>query len=91
MRTRLEIFTEIQLVDSRAAELREMIARAKGRAYTRREYEKPEVFAGWQREMNDIKRKRQMLQFEMGEVTRAERRKDQDELDRAFAEKLAVG
>jgi hypothetical protein len=68
-----------------------MIARAKGRAYTRREYEKPEVFTGWMREMSDLKRKRQMLQFEMGEVTRAERRKDQEESDRAFAEKLAVG
>jgi hypothetical protein len=86
MRTRLQIFTQIQEVDSRAAELR-----AKGRAYTRREYEKPEVFAGWMREMSDLKRKRQMLQFEMGEITRDERRKAQEESDRAFAEKLAVG
>jgi hypothetical protein len=91
MRTRLEIFTQMQAVDARAAELREMIARAKGRAYTRREYEKPEVFASWMREMGDLKRKRQMLQFEMGEVTRAERRKAQEESDRAFAAKLAVG
>jgi hypothetical protein len=91
MRTRLEVFTEIQEVDSRAAELKDKIATAKARAYRDRSYVRADIFAEWQRDLNDLKRRRQMLQFEMGEINRAERRQAQQESDRIFAEKISAG
>ena len=90
MRTRLEIFTEIQDVDSRVADLKEKIATAKARAYRDRTYVRSDLFAQWQRDLSDQKRKRQFLQLEMGEISRAERREAQLESDKIFAEKLAA-
>jgi hypothetical protein len=81
------MFDELQRVDARSNELKSLIANAKSAAHAIRQYEKPEVFGGWMQELQDLKLKRQRLQFEMGEIARAERRKAQEESDRLWAER----
>ena len=73
MSERLEIFDKMQKADERIAVLKMQIARAKSDLFTHNRPTNPNTFRQWQTELSELQRKRQRLQFEMGEVKRREK------------------